>query len=281
MSKLIKCKTCGNEIAREAEVCPHCGAKKKKFISCGGCLAAPIIIVLVLFIIGYNLRKVNGGSEALNLDEEKIIVETSLDYLKTVPEVSGFTVLGKNEVYIKLKKAELFSDYNAVCNAAAFNASKALVDNKKIFNICTVYLIPPDSTPGEKNKIIYTAYASDGKVQSSRDGEYGETIKLQSMTKEQRKAFMLDKKAKMNANVFERNFVSSFDGSVKPVVQYVKSNMNDPDSFKHVKTNWWYINGTTDRYRVKMTFRGKNAFGAVVVNSVDLEVDLNGNVLKK
>ena len=35
--KLKKCKTCDQEIAKEAEVCPHCGAKNKKpFLSVGG-----------------------------------------------------------------------------------------------------------------------------------------------------------------------------------------------------------------------------------------------------
>jgi len=30
MSKLVKCKTCGAEIAKNAKVCPGCGAKNKK-----------------------------------------------------------------------------------------------------------------------------------------------------------------------------------------------------------------------------------------------------------
>ena len=28
--KMKKCKTCGQEIARKAKICPHCGAKNKK-----------------------------------------------------------------------------------------------------------------------------------------------------------------------------------------------------------------------------------------------------------
>lgn len=30
MSKLVKCKSCGSEIARKAKICPNCGAKNKK-----------------------------------------------------------------------------------------------------------------------------------------------------------------------------------------------------------------------------------------------------------
>ena len=29
MAKMIKCKTCGADIAKSAKICPHCGAKKK------------------------------------------------------------------------------------------------------------------------------------------------------------------------------------------------------------------------------------------------------------
>ncbi|NOW20903.1 rubrerythrin [Clostridium saccharobutylicum] len=32
MSKMIKCKTCGADIASSAKTCPSCGAKNKKAI---------------------------------------------------------------------------------------------------------------------------------------------------------------------------------------------------------------------------------------------------------
>ena len=47
MAKLVKCKTCGEEIASSAKVCPHCGAKQKKFL-----LIPVILVVLVIGIIG-------------------------------------------------------------------------------------------------------------------------------------------------------------------------------------------------------------------------------------
>lgn len=48
MAKMTKCKTCGADIAKSAKVCPHCGAKNKKFP------LIPIIIVAVvlLFAVG-------------------------------------------------------------------------------------------------------------------------------------------------------------------------------------------------------------------------------------
>ncbi len=47
---LIKCKECGNKISKEAEICPQCGAPRKKsgkLAVLGGLLA-----LLGLFILG-------------------------------------------------------------------------------------------------------------------------------------------------------------------------------------------------------------------------------------
>lgn len=44
--KLIKCKTCGNEIAKSAKVCPHCGAKNKKHTVLG-----VFLVIFGLFLI--------------------------------------------------------------------------------------------------------------------------------------------------------------------------------------------------------------------------------------
>ncbi len=53
--------------------------------------------------------------------------------------------------------------------------------------------------------------------------------------------------------------------------------MHDPSSYKHVETFY----GDYDNYLVIETkFRGKNAFGGIVTNSIKAKVDLNGNVIE-
>lgn len=69
---------------------------------------------------------------------------------------------------------------------------------------------------------------------------------------------------------------SSWDGSHRNVVEAVKKAMNDPKSFEHVETG--YID-KGEYILVKMVFRGKNAFGALVKNTVYAKVDIEGNVL--
>lgn len=51
--KLVNCKTCGAEIAKNAKVCPKCGAKSKKH---------PILGLIVLFIGVLTILSAIGGS---------------------------------------------------------------------------------------------------------------------------------------------------------------------------------------------------------------------------
>jgi len=69
---------------------------------------------------------------------------------------------------------------------------------------------------------------------------------------------------------------NAWDGSHFQLEEYIKKSMNDPGSYEHVETVYW------DRgaYLVVMTtFRGKNAFGGVVKNSVKAKVGLDGSII--
>jgi len=74
----------------------------------------------------------------------------------------------------------------------------------------------------------------------------------------------------------ERQF-NAWDGSHRGLTKYIKDAMNDPSSYEHVKTVYW---DRKDHLVVMTTFRGKNAFGGLVKNSVKAKVDLAGNVLE-
>jgi len=69
---------------------------------------------------------------------------------------------------------------------------------------------------------------------------------------------------------------SSWDGSHRNLERYIKSSMNDPDSYKHVETRY-ADNGSY--LTVSTTFRGKNAFGGVVKNTIVAKISLDGEVL--
>ncbi len=75
--------------------------------------------------------------------------------------------------------------------------------------------------------------------------------------------------------LIERSF-SHWDGSHRKLEEHIKNSMNDPGSYEHVETVYW---DRGDYLVVMTTFRGKNAFGGVVKNSVKAKVGLDGSII--
>ena len=69
---------------------------------------------------------------------------------------------------------------------------------------------------------------------------------------------------------------NAWDGSHFQLEEYIKKSMNDPGSYEHVETVYW---DRGDYLVVMTTFRGKNAFGGVVKNSVKAKVGLDGSII--
>ena len=68
-SKIIQCKTCGAEIAKNAKVCPSCGAKnkrgKKKWI----------FLIIILLIVVVFFAAVMGGGDSTTYDSATVTNE--------------------------------------------------------------------------------------------------------------------------------------------------------------------------------------------------------------
>ena len=80
---------------------------------------------------------------------------------------------------------------------------------------------------------------------------------------------------KARTELVEKQF--SRDGSHRGVTKAIKDSMNDPASYAHDQTHYTDYG---DHLIVITAFRGKNAFGGVVRQSVMAKVDLEGNVIQ-
>ena len=69
---------------------------------------------------------------------------------------------------------------------------------------------------------------------------------------------------------------SPWDGSHRALERLVKESMNDPNSYEHDKTVYRV---TDDHIVVTTNFRGKNAFGGVIRDSVIAKFDYNGKLI--
>lgn len=70
---------------------------------------------------------------------------------------------------------------------------------------------------------------------------------------------------------------SAWDGSHYNLTRVIKESMNDPKSYEHVKTSYFDMK---DYIVVVTEFRGSNAFGGIVKNTIRAKVGLDGNVLE-
>ena len=69
---------------------------------------------------------------------------------------------------------------------------------------------------------------------------------------------------------------STWDGSLPSLKEQVKDNLQNPDSFEHVDTQY---RDDGDGLTVKMKYRGENGFGAIRTQTVTAKVDYGGNIL--
>ncbi len=71
---------------------------------------------------------------------------------------------------------------------------------------------------------------------------------------------------------------SSLDSSVSQVKVWMRSNLKDPDSLEYLE--WSAVQKTnTGDYRVRVKYRAKNSFNAVVIENKLFTLDSNGVVI--
>lgn len=80
-------------------------------------------------------------------------------------------------------------------------------------------------------------------------------------------------KNRINLDAFQKN-ISGWDSSYRPLERYIKSRMNDEDSYKHVSTSYHLILNKDPHARVSTIYRGTNGYGAVVEARTIARVDL-------
>lgn len=74
MAKLVKCKTCGAQIAKSARTCPHCGAKRKKHHFIRNFF---ILLLLLVIGLGSQVKKIPEVSDAIEEIQSALGTSTS------------------------------------------------------------------------------------------------------------------------------------------------------------------------------------------------------------
>lgn len=78
------------------------------------------------------------------------------------------------------------------------------------------------------------------------------------------------------AKQIEKQF-NAWDGSHIKLKEYIKENLNDPDSYENVKTLYFDMDSVIV---VNQTYTAKNGFGGRVKGFTKAKVDIEGNILE-
>lgn len=99
MSKLVKCKSCGNLIARDASICPQCGGKVKKSRGC-----VLLFVLLFLIIIGTCVAGNGGSSTSAKSDSDLSSPENADPYQVDHFSNDGAMICAQNFLENKISK---------------------------------------------------------------------------------------------------------------------------------------------------------------------------------
>lgn len=76
---------------------------------------------------------------------------------------------------------------------------------------------------------------------------------------------------------FDEKYFSEYRNSYTPVYDYLHTNLDDHSSLEIIK--FWNLGMNADStFEIKETFRAKNAFGALILQTINCNVDKSGNV---
>lgn len=171
--------------------------------------------------------------------------------------------------------------------AATKERAVKVAEEEKSFKFSTVTLAQYQSKPVDERKKIITNYlASEDITDSAFTGFYNcmseytatksEGLQVGLVIKWCADDYKKDPKSldsRVNFDAFNSNF-SGWDGSYRPLEKLIKENMNDDDSYKHVKTTYRVLMKGTPHAIVTTTFRGSNALGGIVKQEVVADVDI-------
>lgn len=285
---LIKCKECKNMISRDATICPHCGKPKPK--NRPGCTLA-LIIVVVLAIYGAISSTQESGNTAAPKSVQSGSAPSAITPASTQtenasapttattapPQLPADTLVEpkwdermsywKDQFRGSFKRPGVGQNIEVILMSGVVHRGSLIELNDQSVTIQI-----------EKGTLTFdrTSIRQDSRLIIFSE-DYVSGLARENVRAEQeafRDRIAAHEKAQ-HAEKIQKLF-SAWNGSLYSLVHYIKKSMNDPKSFDHIETR--YSDNGTD-LTVFMKFRGKNAFGALVINSVMAKVDYEGNVI--
>lgn len=265
---LTKCKECGHELSKKARQCPSCGAPVKKR---SGCLK-PVLLVLGVFavigIVSSIVAPSDSNAPPSTPTSKPPHAEASKRPTASAPETTSTDP--------EEQSSQQQEDYEPLPT----NAIDLITQSGITYEQCTITRVSADGLSVKHTRGITTIPFAD--LNEDFRKRHGLTEERLQAYRERvaaaaaRRKEAAEKKLSERQDRIESGF-SAWDGSHIQLARVIKKSMNDPKSYKHDETVWW---DRGDHLIVRTSFRGKNAFGGVVLNWVKAKCDLDGNVIE-
>ena len=265
------------------------GKPQKKKHGCMGCLGIIIFLVILAGIFGEDETK----EETVKDSTEKVESQVAPSSFHSFKEVSG-----NKEIKTKIKKS--FDQYASKwgCSDAQY---KLIKDNE---NKCLklIIMFKGDNVPNNTTKFLERISENVGLYENMfivqcivetnpskpvhelhwKNTRKHAVIAVENTMaefKEQDKSRLESARRENISLRFQQN-LSGWDGSFPQLVFAVKETMHDPGSFKHVKTTFSVQSYDGDGIiYVSMTYRGKNAYGATVTDTIGIHCTPDGKLI--
>ena len=298
------CKDCDGLVSNRVKKCPHCGAPVKRKTSCLGMIGFIFIAVVIISLLPaiFSDNKTAPAMQTVTPPSAETLTpppssqpatatpepEQQKSELKpeappTAPDWSARLTELKAEYLLKFQAPKVGSEISLKIKGGGTQEGiiKSLSDTD-------IQIVRGPGTIGfskadldTESRVLcfaadYAAYNAYQQAKQERDTyEAGERAKIAEIEAKQKAAqdarLAADRKKRIESGF------SAWNGSHIALTRIIKKSMNDPKSFEHVETTY---GDRGDYLVVKTTFRGKNAYGGVVLNWITAKCDLDGDVIE-
>ncbi len=188
---------------------------------------------------------------------KKILVDIKLNYnLTEIKEAQLLELEIENSQSVYFAREQIYKLSDDEFKELELENFNKTILNQKTLNQNLITLMQSQSDQREEIIKLYTEKEKNDKI----------------LSEEKRKQELQGQRNELIKKQF-----NSWNGSHRGLSAYIKENMNDPSSYEHMETKY-FDQGSTLLIITK--FRGNNAFGGKVINTVSAKVDLNGKVLE-
>ncbi len=232
------------------------------------------VIIIILMVVAGAFVGDNFERKVEELATQKTKNESD-ELAKLIQKNKNFFNVNRNKIISSVKSSIAKKKYRTALSQSIKYLATGDTELKKLHDFAKTkqLLAKLKSVPSKKYELNKSLYERLLKL-NPKNNSYKAKVEFytRKIENDKRKELAAKERNKRIQGQF-----STWDGSHRNLERFIKRAMNDPDSYKHVDTQYW---DKGSYLIVKIVYRGKNAFGGIVKNFIKAKVSLDGQILQ-